>query len=56
VRQGNRKTRFIPLLIMTNVQGNENEVAGLESGAGRVSDPPAAPDRSAHESAGDVEE
>ncbi len=31
--KGNRKTRFIPLLIMTNVQGIENEVAGLESGA-----------------------
>lgn len=31
--KGNRKTRLIPLLIMTNVQGIENEVAGLESGA-----------------------
>ncbi|MBA3975151.1 MAG: two-component system response regulator [Candidatus Solibacter sp.] len=31
--KGNRKTRLIPLLMMTNVQGIENEVAGLESGA-----------------------
>ena len=31
--KANRKTRLIPILIMTNVQGIENEVAGLESGA-----------------------
>lgn len=31
--KGNRKTRLIPLLMLTNVQGIENEVAGLESGA-----------------------
>lgn len=31
--KANRKTRLIPLLMMTNVQGIENEVAGIESGA-----------------------
>ncbi len=31
--KSDRKTRLIPLLILTNVQGIENEVAGLESGA-----------------------
>ena len=29
----NRKTRFIPLLMLTNVQGVENEIAGISSGA-----------------------
>lgn len=28
-----RRTRLIPLLVMTSVQGVENEIAGLESGA-----------------------
>jgi putative two-component system response regulator len=31
--KGQRRTQLIPILIMTNVQGMENEVAGLESGA-----------------------
>lgn len=31
--KSDRRTRLIPLLILTNVQGIENEVAGLESGA-----------------------
>ena len=53
--KGNRKTRFIPVLIMTNVQGIENEVAGLESGADEFLIRPLRPDRSPHESAGDVE-
>lgn len=31
--KGNRRTRLIPILIITSVQGIDNEVAGLESGA-----------------------
>lgn len=31
--KNNRKTRFIPLLMLTNVQGVENEIAGISSGA-----------------------
>ena len=31
--KANRATRLIPILILTNVQGIDNEVAGLESGA-----------------------
>lgn len=29
----NRKTRFIPVLMLTSVQGVENEIAGIENGA-----------------------
>ena len=31
--KGDRKTQFIPILMTTNVQGAENEIAGIESGA-----------------------
>jgi putative two-component system response regulator len=31
--KGNRRTRLIPILILTSVQSIDNEVAGLESGA-----------------------
>jgi putative two-component system response regulator len=31
--KGNRRTRLTPILILTSVQGVDNEVAGLESGA-----------------------
>lgn len=31
--KANRRTRLIPILILTSVQGIDNEVAGLESGA-----------------------
>ena len=31
--KANRRTRLIPIIILTNVQGIDNEVAGLESGA-----------------------
>jgi putative two-component system response regulator len=31
--KANRRTRFVPIIIITSVQGVDNEVAGLESGA-----------------------
>jgi putative two-component system response regulator len=31
--KGNRRTQLIPVLVMTNVQGVENEIAGLNAGA-----------------------
>lgn len=31
--KSNRKTRFIPLLMLTSIQGIENEIAGISSGA-----------------------
>ena len=33
ILKGDRKTQFIPILMTTSVQGAENEIAGIESGA-----------------------
>ena len=41
--KNNRKTKFVPILMLTNVQGVENEINGIDSGADEYSTKPLHP-------------